>query len=215
MAELLHAAAEGRFPDVDGGWHQVPPWHPGLQAIVAFTGHAVLALADDVPAATLVDLGVDGFGGAHDPRLVSALAGPGGWIDSLDAVLAGRGRGAAEGRPALVPRPDLIDHHRVRHALDVRSAARVFGYADPASESVAVLARGLGGLLELSFELDPQVRGTGQGITLIRDALQLVPAGDLVLASVAPGNAASLRSLLRAGFEPLGSVQLFRSRTPG
>ena len=35
------------------------------------------------------------------------------------------------------------------------------------------------------------------------------PAGELVLAAVAPGNVASLRALLRAGFAPLASVQLF------
>jgi hypothetical protein len=37
-----------------------------------------------------------------------------------------------------------------------------------------------------------------------------VPAGELVLSAVAPGNAASLRALLSAGFVPLGSSQLFR-----
>jgi RimJ/RimL family protein N-acetyltransferase len=37
-----------------------------------------------------------------------------------------------------------------------------------------------------------------------------VAAGDPVVAAVAPGNAASLRALLSAGFVPLGSLQLFR-----
>jgi hypothetical protein len=44
----------------------------------------------------------------------------------------------------------------------------------------------------------------------VRDALSAVPAGQLVLAAVAPGNAASVRALLSAGFVPLASVQLFR-----
>ena len=39
---------------------------------------------------------------------------------------------------------------------------------------------------------------------------QGLPAGQLVLAAVAPGNAASVRALLAAGFAPLGSLQLFR-----
>jgi hypothetical protein len=210
LAELIRAAAAGHFPDVDGGWHRVPPWRPRLQAIVAFTGHAVLALTDDVLDRTLIDLGVDGFGGAHDPRLISTLAGPNGWIDSLDAIMVGRGHG--DGRASLVPRPDLTDHPRAQHAASIRSGPKVFGYPEPTSHSVVIVSQGLGGLSELSFELDAQERGTGRGQALVRDALDLVPAGELVLASVAPGNAASLRSLLHAGFTPVGSVQLFRSQ---
>jgi hypothetical protein len=45
---------------------------------------------------------------------------------------------------------------------------------------------------------------------LVRDALSAIPAGELVLAAVAPGSAASVRVLLSAGFIPLGSLQLFR-----
>ena len=44
----------------------------------------------------------------------------------------------------------------------------------------------------------------------MRDALTAIPAGRLVMAAVAPGNAASVRALLAAGFVPLGSLQLFR-----
>lgn len=165
-----------------------------------------------MPDSTLIEFGVDGFGGAHDPRLISALAGPKGWIDSVDAIVVGRGRRPIDGRTVLVPRADLADHPRVRHAWEIRSEPEAFGYPDPARRSVAILSRGLGGLIELSFELDAHERGAGRGTALIRDALQLVPASDLVLACVAPGNAASLRSLLRVGFAPLGSAQLFRSQ---
>jgi hypothetical protein len=38
----------------------------------------------------------------------------------------------------------------------------------------------------------------------------VLPEGRLALAAVAPGNAASVRALLAAGFVPLGSCQLFR-----
>ena len=50
----------------------------------------------------------------------------------------------------------------------------------------------------------------GGGAGLAADALGVVPAGQLVVAAVAPGNAASVRALLSAGFVPLGSLQLFR-----
>jgi hypothetical protein len=91
LAGLLAAAAAGRHSVANGNWRRVPPWRPGVEAIVAFTGHAVLAVAPDIPDRRLVSLGVDGLGGAHDPRLITALGGPGGWIDSLDILVAGCG----------------------------------------------------------------------------------------------------------------------------
>ena len=75
---------------------------------------------------------------------------------------------------------------------------------------MVTLSRGLGGLLELSFEVDADRRGQGLGRSLLREALALAPLGEPLLAAVAPGNAASLRALLAAGFTPLGSVQLVR-----
>jgi hypothetical protein len=101
LAGLIAAAAAGRYPAADGSWRRVPPWRPGVEAIVAFTGHAVLAVAPDIPDERLVSLGADGFGGAHDPRLITALAGPGGWIDSLDILMAGRGSGHPDTPPRL------------------------------------------------------------------------------------------------------------------
>jgi GNAT superfamily N-acetyltransferase len=200
LTTVVRAAADGRFPPVDGGWTRVRPWHPGLEAVVAFTGHAFLAVEGPLP-----DLPIEGFGGAHDPRLVTALAEPDGWIDSLDALLVGRGRGAPG---VLVPRPDLAGHPRAAHARRKRSDLRILGRAT--GSDVAVLARGVAGLTELSMELEPAHRGRGAGRALVADALRSVPAGEVVVASVAPGNAASLRAVLAAGFAPVGSLQVFR-----
>jgi hypothetical protein len=210
LAGLITAAATGRFPAVDGGWRRVPLWRPGLEAIIAFTGHAVLAVAPDISDERLASLGVDGFGGAHDPRLVTALAGPGGWIDSLDIVMAGRGTGQAGQPPRLVDRPDLAAHPRAAFAAMIRDQPRAMGYPDPGRLALAVISRGIAGLTELSFELEPGRRGRGGGAGLVRDALSTIPSGQLVLAAVAPGNAASVRALLAAGFVPLASIQLFR-----
>ncbi len=204
LAEVVRAAAAGRFPPADGGWTRVRPWLPGLEAVVALTGHAFLAVEGPLP-----DRPVDGFGGAHDPRLVAALAGPDGWIDSLDALLVARGRG---GPQVLVPRPDLADHPRAVHARSKRTGLRVLGR--PTGSDVVVLARGVAGLTELSMELEPAHRGGGAGRALVADALRSVPAGEVVVAGVAPGNAASLRTVLAAGFAPVGSLQLFRRRPP-
>jgi hypothetical protein len=210
LAGLITAAAAGRFPAPDGGWRRVPPWRPGLEAVIAFTGHAVFAVAPDVTDERLAGLGADGFGGAHDPRLIVALAGPDGWIDSLDIVLAGRGSGVVGEPPRLVDRPDLGAHRRAAFAARIRDEPRPLGYPGRERAALAVISRGIAGLTELGFELEPARRGQGGGAELVRDALSTVPSGQLVLAAVAPGNAASVRALLAAGFVPLASVQLFR-----
>ena len=210
LAGLIAAVAAGRYPAADGNWRRVPPWRPGVEAIVAFTGHAVLAVAPDIPDRRLVSLGADGFGGAHDPRLITALAGPGGWIDSLDMLMAGRGRGHPDVPPRLASRPDLAVHPRAAFAARIRDPLRVLGYGDRRRSALAVISQGIAGLTELSFELEPGQRGQGGGTDLVRDALSAIPDGELVLAAVAPGNAASVRALLSAGFIPLGSLQLFR-----
>jgi L-amino acid N-acyltransferase YncA len=71
------------------------------------------------------------------------------------------------------------------------------------------IGRGLVGRLELSVEvLGTPGRGTGR--RLIVEALGLVPAGDVVFAQVAPGNAASLRAFVSCGFVPIGAETLLR-----
>jgi L-amino acid N-acyltransferase YncA len=65
---------------------------------------------------------------------------------------------------------------------------------------------------EVSVEVPAGARRAGLARSLLRDALGLVPAGEPVVAAVAPGNAASLRAFLGAGFTPIGSVQLYRPR---
>ena len=210
LAGVIAGAAEGRFPEPDGGWHRVPPWRPGLEAVISFTAHAVFAVAPDITDDRLTALGADGFGGAHDPRLITALVGPDGWMDVLDMLMAGRGTGRAGVPPRLVDRPDLATHPRAGFAARIRDDPRVLGYPDPRRSAVAIISRGIAGLTELSFELEPRRRGQGGGAALAADALGAVPAGQLVVAAVAPGNAASVRALLSAGFVPLGSLQLFR-----
>jgi hypothetical protein len=209
LAELIIDAVDGRFLPVDGGWHRVPPWRPGVEAVVAFTGHAVLAVDDDITDARLAGLGVDGYGGANHPRVLMDVAGPDGWIDSLDAVLVWRPERPPRVAP-LIDRPDLADHPRVQFAQAVRDDVRVLGPRDGSNGAVATVSRGIGGLTELSVELDDAGRGRGGGAALVAAAVAAVPDAEVVVAAVAPGNAASLRAFLRAGFVVVGSVQLIR-----
>jgi len=139
---LLLDAHRGSFPPVDGGWTRIAPWRSGLGAVIAFTGHAVMAVDDDVEDHDLAELGVDGYGGAHDPRVVLALAGAAGWIDSLDAVLLCAPPTSLA--CTLVERPDLAGHPRAQLATKVRDDVRVFGHPDVGDQSLVTVARGAG-----------------------------------------------------------------------
>jgi hypothetical protein len=213
LADLLCGVARGEHVPADGGWHRVPQWRPDVEAVIALTGHAVLAVGDDVSDESLERLGVDGYGGACAPRVLTALAGRDGWIDSLDVLLAAHpphARSAGD----LVPRPDLAEHPRVQFARAIRTDVQVFGSVDPSCRDLVTISRGIAGLPELSFEIEPTRRGRTEARTLLRSALDVVAGTDMVLAASAPGNAASLRALLGAGFRPLGSVQLLRPARP-
>lgn len=207
VADLLLRAWRGPRQPVDGSWQRVHTWREGVHGVVSVTGRAIVTAPDDVTDAELAAMGVDGWGHAHDPRVMTRLAGPNGWVDVLDAVLVAAGTGDPD--PGVVDRPDLADHPRVRHALPLRDDVRVLGLEGD-DDTVLTVATGLGRLTELSFELAPHARGTGAGTRLATAARGLVPAGDPLLACVSPGNVPSLRALLRAGFEPVASVQVYR-----
>lgn len=201
LARVLRDAAAGVFPEPDGGFSRALPWRAGTEAVVALTGHAVMVVGDDVADERLAGLGVHGYGGAHDPRTTAALAGSG-EIGVLDVLLLGRGTGGADG---LVERPDLAMTGRARHAAEWRDDVQVLGLPDRSSTSLATLSRGIGGLPEIGIHAadDPADE-------VLRGVLALVPPGDVVVASVTPGNARSLRFFLRHGLVPVGSVQQWK-----
>jgi GNAT superfamily N-acetyltransferase len=206
LLDLLLAATDGQFPPVDGGVTVVPVLDDGLEAIVAFTGHAVVA--SSLSLAELLDAGADGYGGAMAPDVQRFVAGPTGWIGVHDATLAGVGLGDAWPAPLLPAREDLASHPRVALALDLRRDVGVHGD----DRGVVTVARGLAGRTELSIELDPDLQGRGGGAGLLRDALRLVPEDAPVFAAVSPGNARSLRMFLRHGFVPIASEVIIRPR---
>ena len=195
-------AVDGRFPPADGGVSVLPALPGGLESSVAFTGHAVIATA--LSTADVRARKPDGFGASLAPDFLRYLAGPTGWINVIDATLAGRGTG---GTARLEPLADADDHPRVRHARQLRTNVRVFGD----ERGLITLADGLAGRVELSVELHcPQDGSHGHGRSLITDALSLVPDGEPVFAAVSPGNARSLRAFLAAGLTPIGAEVLLR-----
>ncbi|MDX3580123.1 hypothetical protein [Streptomyces sp. FL07-04A] len=199
-------AADGCFPPADGAVTVLPalpaPSGP-LETSVAFTGHAVVATALSAPAVHA--LRPDGFGGSMGPDFLRALAGPTGWIGSIDAVLVRRGSG---GTARLQPLDGADGHPRVRYARRLRAGVRVFGD----DRGLVTLAAGLAGRTELSIELHAPDDGhrRGRGRSLLGDALTLVREDEPVFAAVAPGNARSLRTFLAAGFTPVGAEVLVR-----
>ncbi|MEV0647970.1 hypothetical protein AB0I28_22160 [Phytomonospora sp. NPDC050363] len=192
------AAADGTFPEVDGAVTVLPPLDDGLEASVAFTGHAFIATA--LPAAALT--GADGFGGSMSPDVLRLLGGPDGEIGVLDATLVAFGTGLG-GPPA---RDDLAGHPRVAHALGLRRNVEVYGD----ERGLVTISQGLAGRRELSIEVTDT--GRGRGRSLLTDALGLAPSGEPVFAAVSPGNARSLRAFLAVGFTPIGSEVIIRPR---
>ena len=197
LADLFAAAAAGSFPPADGVVEVVPgPADLDFEAVVEFTGHAVVAT--DLPEAEVLAQGHNAFGGIVSPGFLRWLAGPEGEVGSHDAVLVRLGTGDAT-LPAHV---DLEHHSRVIAAHRRRRDVTVYGDA----RGLATVGRGLAGRWEISVELlEGTSPGQGAGRALIAAAVGHIPLDEPVFASVAPGNAASLRAFLACGFKPIGA----------
>ena len=202
LRRLLLDAAAGRPPHADGRVDVVGSTGGPTDAVVAFTGHSVVALDVD-PDDVARRLDPYDPGASMDPAFLMWL---GGWTGRLpgivDAVLAAP---RVDGPPPIPLEPaDELDHPRVVRASRYREDLRVFG----AAGGVLVLGRGLAGRWEAAFEVDPERRGQGIGRALAA-AAQSVVEDDAVFVQVSPGNAASLRAVLAAGYRPVGAEVLF------
>jgi hypothetical protein len=199
VGRALRDAAHGRFPTVDGVAEIVEPDEHGTHAVVSFTGRSFLLTTADPDA--LRSLGIDGYGGATDPRVLLLVAGTRGTVGTLDVVMVRSGRG---GGTPLTERHDLDDHPRLQRARHHRRHVRVLGD----DRGFVTIGQGLLGRTEISIELTDAEHGRGAGRELLIDALGALPNEELVFAQVAPGNAASLRAFLACGFVPIGSEVL-------
>jgi hypothetical protein len=205
VSEVLMAAAAGRPPPADGGVTILEPPPGRMRGVLAFTAHHVVALgleADEVrarlPAGDLVAPTGPAFLEWASERL-GVAPGP------VDAVLVTFG---GEAVPGLRLVPWAGDGHpRVERARAYRDDVRAFGDED--GRGVLTIGRGLAGRWEVAFEVEPGARGHGLGRGLAAAARALVPAGEPLFAQVTPGNVASLRALLAAGYVPVGSEVLF------
>lgn len=199
LAGVLGDAVDGAFPPADGAVELMAPDSAGTCAVVELTGRSYILT--DLPPAAFDGLGIDGFGGATQPSVLTTLAGATGRIGTLDAVLA---RYGAPGVDSLGELVGVDDHPRVRRARLHRRGVRVLGD----ERGLVCIGRGLVGRLEISVELTGASSSGGAGRDLVTAALAEVPIDEPVFAQVSPGNAASLRMFLACGFVPIGSEVL-------
>ncbi len=172
---------------------------------MAFTAHHVIAAPVD-PAEVHAHLDPDDLGSPMKPAFLAwlgeRLGSAPGMLDVVLAAAGGRGTGAV-----LRPAPHLEDHPRARRAVQYRTDVRV--YADRDESGILVVGSGLAGRAEVAVELAAGARGRGLGTRMLAAARTLVEPGEVLFAQAPPGNAASLRALLAAGFHPIGGEVLY------
>lgn len=209
LRRLLEDCAAGRFPPADGAtWVVRSPEGP-VHAVLAFTAHHVVA-ADVDPGEVAAHLDPDDIAAPMGAPFLAWLGRRLGAIPgTLDVVLAARAGAGAPPFPDEI-RETVVDDRRDRagRALLYRSEVRAWETAD--GHGLLVVGRGLDGRWEASFEVAPEARGRGLGRTLAAVSMLAVPRGERVFMQVAPGNVASLRAVLAAGFRPIGAEVLFR-----
>jgi hypothetical protein len=200
LARILADAAAGRFPAADGATTVLPQPSPRDAGVIAFTAHSVVfADADPAWIRGLVPPG-DLAATLNPPFLTALCARLGRQVNNVDMLTVA---GPLPGPPPLELHPAADDGHpRTRRALRHRDGVRVW----TADGGVLVLGRGVAGRWELGVEVDEAARGTGLGRRLALAARHLVPGP--LWAQIAPGNAASVRALLAAGFVPVGAEAL-------
>jgi GNAT superfamily N-acetyltransferase len=224
LADLLNRAASGEFPPPDGGVEILAQPAARDAGVISLTAFAVV-FADTDPAWISAELPADDLAAPLSATFLHALGQrlnrQAGSIDVLTCGTPLPGAPPPElmlveidpvrpvspsGGPVLPsggpPRTEA--HARIIRALRYRDDVRAW----QTTGGVITLGRGVAGRWETAIEVDPNHRGAGLGGRLASAARHLVPDGAPVWAQIAPGNAASVRAFLRAGFRPVGAEVL-------
>lgn len=202
----MRSVADGGLPAKDDDFTVVLPPDERSVGVLAFPGHNVVCaeISADWVRARLPE---GDLAAPLQPPFLSGLASVTGRCpDNLDMVLVA----PATGRPNGMELTELTDfaapHPRLARALAQRIGVRAWHCPG----GLLTLGRGVAGRWEVSIEVEPALRGFGLGRGLFTAARGLLPAGETVWAQVAPGNAASVRAALAAGFRPVGAEVLLR-----
>jgi RimJ/RimL family protein N-acetyltransferase len=85
----------------------------------------------------------------------------------------------------------------------------VCAYEITDGSATVVLGRGLAHRWEVAVEVVPEARCRAVARGALMEARRLVGPSGVLFAQTAPANAASVRALLAAGFQPIGAEVLF------
>jgi GNAT superfamily N-acetyltransferase len=200
LSDLLVRIEQGERLPADPWLSMVPP--DGHPAVLSFPGHVVIA-ADLDPAWVRSRLPDDDLSAPLNPPFLHACERQLGLrTNNLDGLYLAPPRTGP--LPLELRQVADLDHPRVHRAQRYRSEVRIFTTAG----GVLVVGRGVAGRWEVSIEIDPAHRGRGLGRTLAAAARHLATAARPLWAQVAPGNAASVRAFLAAGYRPVGAEAL-------
>ncbi|MDX2531140.1 GNAT family N-acetyltransferase [Streptomyces europaeiscabiei] len=207
LRDILDAVARGVFPPADGGTTVVAQHSPRDAGVLCFTAHSVV-FTDEDPRWVYESLAAaecDALSASMNPRFLAALMErTGRTSETIDAMLVAS---PLPGEPPL-PLKEIEDagHPRVAYARRRRDDVRVWA----ADGGVLTTGRGIAGRLEVSVEVDEDVRHRGLGRSLVSAARHLV--AEPLWAQIAPGNARSVRAFQSAGYLPVGSEILLSAR---
>ena len=210
LSAALADAARGSFPAADHAVRLVPSPVGANAALVAFSGHHVIA-SDLEPARVVSGLRNGGFALPTDPRFLAWLtdaAGGSSPADTIDVVLARAGTADRDAPPFVAPSAADLEDPRVAFAAATRTDLRLL--RPEGMDAVVVLGRGLERRLEVSIELGAGERGSGVAGRFLHAALAAAGPNELVFAQVSAGNAAALRVAAGVGFAPICAEYLIR-----
>lgn len=202
LAALLAEVARGVYPPPDGSVTVLPQASPRDAGVLSFTAHAVV-FADVDPAWVTGQLPPGDLSAPIGPPFLVRLCNRlGRRVNGIDMLCVTSGR---PGPPAVALAPAAASTHpRVVRAQRYRDHVRAW----ETPGGVVILGAGVAGRWEVAVEVDPQARGRGLGRELAAAARHLVPPGTPLWAEVSPGNAASVRAFLAAGYLPVGAEAL-------
>ena len=205
LADLMREIADGCAPAAERDLTVLTPPDERSVGVLAFAGHNVVCadVPDDWVRNWLPDADLSAPTG---PRFLTVLAAATGRVlDNLDVTLVAVATGRDNGM-VLTELDEFLEplHPRLARALAQRIGVRAWRCPG----GLLTLGRGVAGRWEVSIEVEPALRGFGLGRGLFTAARGLLPAGAHVWAQVAPGNAASMRAALAAGFRPVGAEVL-------
>lgn len=200
LAEILASAAAGRPPRPDAGPTLIPQPSSRDAGVIAFTAHSVIFA--DVEEGWIRSRLPDGdLSAPLNPPFLSDLERRlGRTVNNVDLL--------ALATPCAGPPPvaltELVGsgHPRLDRALVFREDVRAW----TCDGGILIVGRGVAGRREVAVEVEPSARGRGLGRTLARAARHLV--AEPLWAQIAPGNAASVRAFLAAGYAPMGAEAL-------